>query len=55
MLFNFATKTFANLQFSKSNDLAHIRPYQTAFGFNGLLSIRPQILNNLPNEPKSAE
>ena len=37
------------------NDLAHIRPNQTTFGSNSLMSIRPQIWNNLPNELKSAE
>ena len=37
------------------NDLAHIRPNQTTFGSNSLMSIGPQIWNNLPNELKSAE
>ena len=37
------------------NDLAHIRPNQTIFGSNSLMSIGPQIWNNLPSEMKSAE
>ena len=37
------------------NDLAHIRPNQTTFGSNSLMSIGPQIWYNLPNELKSAE
>ena len=39
----------------KRNDLAHIRPHQTTVGSNRLMSIGPQIWNNLPNELKSAE
>ena len=37
------------------NDLAYIRPNQTTFGSNSLMSIGPQIWNNLANELKSAE
>ena len=37
------------------DDLAHVRPNQTTFGFKSLMSIGPQIWNNLPNELKSAE
>ena len=37
------------------NDLAHIRLNQTTFGSNSLMSIGPQIWNNLPNELKSVE
>ena len=37
------------------NDLAHIRPNQATFGSNSLLSIEPQIWNNLPSEMKSGE
>ena len=37
------------------NDLAHIRPNQTAFRSKSLMSIGPEIWNNLPNELKSAE
>ena len=38
-----------------SNNLAHVRPNQTAFGSNSLMSIGPQIWNGLPNEIKLAE
>ena len=37
------------------NNLAHVRPNQTKFGSNSLMSIGPQIWNGLPNEIKSAE
>ena len=37
------------------NDLVHVRPNQTTFGSNSLVSIEPQIGNNLPIELKSAE
>ena len=37
------------------NDLAHVRPNQTTFGSNSLMSIGPQIWNGLPNELKSVE
>ena len=36
------------------NNLAHVKPNQTTFGSNSLMSIRPQIWNGLPNELKSA-
>ena len=36
-------------------DLADIRPNQTTFGSNSLMSIGPQIWKNLPNELKSAK
>ena len=38
--------------FRSPNDLAHIRPNQTTFGSNSLMSIGPQIWNNLPNQQK---
>ena len=37
------------------NNLAHVRPNQTEFGSNSLMSIGPQIWNGLPNEIKSAK
>ena len=37
------------------NNLAHVRPNQTTFGSNSLMSIGPQIWNGLPNELKAAE
>ena len=35
------------------NDLAHVKPNQTTFGSNSLMSIGPQVWNDLPNELKS--
>ena len=37
------------------NDLAHVRPNQTTFESNSLMSIGPQIWNGRLNELKSAE
>ena len=37
------------------NNLAHVRPNQTTFGSNSLVSIGPKIWNSLANELKSEE
>ena len=37
------------------NNLAHVRPNQTTFGSNSLMSNAPQIRNGFPNGTKSAE
>ncbi len=45
----------SNYSLRNPNNLAHVRPNQTTFGSNSLMSIGPQIWNGLPNELKSAE